>query len=320
MICPQDIRKQMANYQIIDLDFAYIAPHIESWWNNRDYQLNNHILKFQLANLIVSKMQCEHVVCFEALGRDNIAGISIKNIFNKDDPILSLIVHEALSDLFHLSDILYPYEQHKFLYLQPTGDTYKNWGGGSGEIDPHSDDLYEDIDTALLALTVCRDHYSQPTLVYFHSDIIDILTDDELILLANMEAEFISGKNVQIQKSRKRQVMTKDTQYGYQIAFDFRIDKTIGARMSVINPDEQQVLDKIKNNLHKIQVHQINSKTGTFTILDNYKALHARSKLEYNEEQMQQFTSQITAYNTPRLLYRSKGYRNTISLKHFDCA
>jgi hypothetical protein len=318
MISPQDIRKQISNYQIINIDFSYLATKIEAWWRDRDRKLSNSALKFQLINLIISEINDEHAICFEVLGIENIAGITINNIFNKDDPLLGLVVHEALADMFHLSDILYPYEQHKFLYLQSGGDKYKNWGGGSGEIDPHSDDLYEDINTALLALTVCRDQYQQPTLVYLHSDIIKLLNDDELLLLAQMQARFISGKNVSIQKTRVRNIMAQDARYGYQIALDFRIDEQKGARMSALGRLEQQVLDKIKNNINDLQANQVNSQTGTFTILDNYKALHARSNLGYSKEQINQFTGKISAYNTPRLLYRSKGYRNLISLKHFD--
>lgn len=318
MICLHSIRKHIADYQIINIDFSYLATKIEAWWQDRDRKLNNSALKFQLINLIMSEINDDHKACFEVLGMGNIAGITINNIFHKDDPLLGLIVHEALSDMFHLSDILYPYEQHKFLYLQSGGANYKNWGGGSGEIDPHSDDLYEDINTALLALTVCRDQYQQPTLVYLHSDIIKLLNDDELLLLAQMQARFISGKNVSIQKTRVRNIMTQDTRYGYQIALDFRIDEQKGARMSALGRFEQQVLDKIKNNIQDVHAHPVISQTGTFTILDSYKALHARSNLRYSNEQITQFTSKISAYTTPRLLYRSKGYRNLISLNHFD--
>src|SRR5690606_1368859 len=102
-------------------------------------------------------------------------------------------VHEALADLFHLTDIKYDYEEHKALYLKPSAEKYREWGNGHGDITPHSDDLYENLNVDYLALTVCRDVTKTPTAYYFPSDLLCDLSDEEVHELLTMQAMFISG-------------------------------------------------------------------------------------------------------------------------------
>jgi len=102
------------------------------------------------------------------------------------------------SKIKNINDTNYPYEDNKNLYLKPEGIDYKEWGNGYGEITPHQDDLYEDISTDLLALTVCRDQTKTPTTLIFTKDIINKLNDEEIEKLFSLEVEFVSGKNVGI--------------------------------------------------------------------------------------------------------------------------
>jgi hypothetical protein len=103
-----------------------------------------------------------------------------------------------MCELVRFNDTNYPYEDHKNLYLKPEGIDYKEWGNGYGEITPHQDDLYEDISTDLLALTVCRDQTKTTTTLIFTKDIINKLNDEEIEKLFSLEVEFVSGKNVGI--------------------------------------------------------------------------------------------------------------------------
>jgi hypothetical protein len=49
--------------------------------------------------------------------------------------------------------------------------------------------------------------------------------------------------------------------------------------------------------------------TGTFFIVANHKALHARSKMNIDIKLAEKFSEQKDFYHTPRLLFRSKGPR-----------
>jgi hypothetical protein len=301
-------RKEISKEKTVFLDFGYLAGVIESWWKKNNNQ-GTHALKSQLINLFLTYLRTEDTAHFGTVGlRNGHAAICITNIFNLDSPKLALTVHEALADLFHLTDIKYEYEEHKALFLKPSAEKHREWGNGHGDITPHSDDLYENLDVDYLALTVCRDITKTPTAYYFPSSLLCELNDQEIHELLTMEAAFISGKNVSDLKKRVRQVVKFSEIYGFQFSLDFRIDPQNGARMRAVNGG-QHVLDKIRSGLSSAKNHVSIAETGTFLIVANHKVLHARPMLNLDADQVRAHANNSTFNNTPRLLFRSKGPR-----------
>lgn len=193
-------------------------------------------LKTQLINIFLTYLHTEDIFHFDKVGMTNGgAAVCIKNVFSLDSPKLAITVHEALADLFHLTDIKYEYEEHKALFLKPSAEKYREWGNGHGDITPHSDDLYENLNVDYLALTVCRDITKTPTSYYFPSDLLCELNDEEIGELLTMQAVFISGKNVSGLKERVRHVVECSDLYGFHFSLDFRIDSQNGERMRAIN-------------------------------------------------------------------------------------
>lgn len=225
-------KQQIAKEQTIHLDFSYLTGTIESWWEKSN-PLDIHTLKNQLIGLFQSYLRTEDSYYFDKVGlaSSGVAAVCIKNAFSQDSPKLALTVHEALADLFHLTDIKYEYEEHKALYLKPAAEKHREWGNGHGDITPHSDDLYEHLNVDYLALTVCRDTTKTPTAYYFPSDVLSHLTDEDIQTLLTMKAAFISGKNVEGFKERVRNVVEYSDVYGYRFSLDFRIDANNGERM-----------------------------------------------------------------------------------------
>lgn len=301
-------REKISQEKTIVLDFSYLAGVIESWWKKNKLQ-ETHILKTQLVNLFLTYLRTEDTFYFDKVGLANgCAAVCIKNIFSLDSPKLALTVHEALADLFHLTDIKYDYEEHKVLYLKPSAEKYREWGNGHGDITPHSDDLYENLNVDYLALTVCRDVTKTPTAYYFPSDLLCDLSDEEVHELLTMQAMFISGKNVSGLKERVRHVVEYSELYGFQFSLDFRIDPENGERMRAKN-DGQHVLDKIRVGLPNAKHHVSTAETGTFLIVANHKILHARPMLSINANEARDQANNSTFNTTPRLLFRSKGPR-----------
>lgn len=301
-------REKIPQEKTIVLDFSYLAGVIESWWKKNKLQ-ETHILKTQLVNLFLTYLRTEDTFYFDKVGLANgCAAVCIKNIFSLDSPKLALTVHEALADLFHLTDIKYDYEEHKALYLKPSAEKYREWGNGHGDITPHSDDLYENLNVDYLALTVCRDVTKTPTAYYFPSDLLCDLSDEEVHELLTMQAMFISGKNVSGLKERVRHVVEYSELYGFQFSLDFRIDPENGERMRAKNGG-QHVLDKIRVGLPNAKHHVSTAETGTFLIVANHKILHARPMLSINANEARDQANNSTFNTTPRLLFRSKGPR-----------
>ncbi len=301
-------REEISKEKMITLDFSYLAGTLESWWIKHSLQ-DTHSSKIQLINLLLTYLRSDDLYHIDKVGLLNgTAAICIKNIFALDSPKLALIVHEALSDLFHLTDVKYEYEEHKALYLKPFAEQYREWGNGLGDITPHSDDLYESLKVDYLALTVCRDTTKTPTAYYFPSDLIADLSDEDVGELLGMQATFISGKNVTGLKNRIRQVVEYSDIYGFQFALDFRIDSQSGERMRAAN-DGQHVLDKIRAGLPHAKQHHSTAEPGTFLIIANHKVLHARSVLNIDANEVREQAHHSTLNSTPRLLFRSKGPR-----------
>lgn len=301
-------RHELSKETTISLDFGYLSGVIESWWEkNKEQSL--HTLKIQLTNLLINYLRPEDTVYFDQVGASNgVAAVCIKNVFTSDCPALALTVHEALADLFHLTDIKYEYEDHKALYLKPSAEKYREWGNGYGDITPHSDDLYESLNVDYLALTVCRDTTHTPTAYYFPADLLISLNDEEIQTLLGMQAIFVSGKNVSGSKERVRNVVEYNEQYGYRFSLDFRIDIHCGERMRAFNGG-QEVLDKIRAGLSAAKCNVSTAQTGTFLIVANNKILHARPTLNISADDVRSQAATSTLNTTPRLLFRSKGPR-----------
>jgi hypothetical protein len=302
-------RKEISRETTITLDFGYLTGVIEAWWTKNSAN-SIHTLKLQLINLFTTYLRTEDSLYFDRLGQsgEGAAAVCIKNIFTLDSPRLALTVHEALADMFHLTDIKYDYEEHKALYLKPSAENYREWGNGYGDITPHSDDLYENLNVDYLALTVCRDTTDTPTAYYFPADLLCDLNDQDIQTLLGMQATFISGKNVSGSKERVRNVVEYDEEYGYQFALDFRIDPHVGERMRAVNGG-QHVLDKIRAMLPTARHSVSIAETGTFLIVANHKILHARPVLNISADEVRTRTATSTLATTPRLLFRSKGPR-----------
>ena len=305
---PSYFRDKISEEQAITLDFSYMVVVVESWWEKNN-QYDTHILKTQLVNLFLTYLRTEDTFYFDKVGLANgCAAVRIKNVFNLDSPKLALTVHEALSDLFYLTDIKYEYEEHKALYLKPSAEIHREWGNGHGDITPHSDDLYEELNVDFLALTVCRDVTKTPTAYYFPADLLRDLSDDDIRELLTMQATFISGKNVSGLKKRVRRVVEYSEIYGFLFSLDFRIDAENGERMRAENGG-QHVLDKIRAGLPNAKHNVSTAETGTFLIVANHKILHARPMLNIDTNEAREQAQHSTFNTTPRLLFRSKGPR-----------
>lgn len=300
-------KESIRNEKLVTLNFDYLSPLIENWWDTTIASMPLYLAKFQLIHLILKHCKQEHFYYFDKLGISGISAICITQIFHTDCHKLSFVVHEALSELFALNDINYPYENHKKLYLKENGIHYKDWGNGYGEITPHSDDLYEDIDADFLSLTVCRDITNTPTICYFPKDILHNFSDEELQRLFEMKARFVSGKNVLIRKTRERNVIEFNPSHGYKFYLDFRIDNDSGERMLPVNENDRDLIDKMRSNIALCPYIEPTTKTGSFLIVANHKVLHARGPMQMNKESAATLSQNSDYSIAPRLLYRSKG-------------
>lgn len=304
------VRSELQKEHLVTENLSYLSEDLESWWSHQEQQANIHFLKLKLANFFLEHLKQDHLNLLGVLGENHhhIAAVCFTNIFNKDYPKLALVVHEALSELFHLTDIKYPYEDHKSLYLMPDGVNYKDWGNGYGKISPHSDDLYEDISTDYLSLTVCRDNTNTPTSCFFLKDIFSGFSDDDMAYLLEMEVKLISGKNVKgrtIEKTKK--LIEFDSFYGIIANLDFRIDDIVGERMRSFTNRGNQLLKKLRGNIANACFEESVAKVGTFFIVANHKVLHSRGTMNININNLNLASSQ----NSPRLLFRSKGNRKS---------
>jgi len=184
-------------------------------------------------------------------------------------------------------------------------------------ISPHSDDLYENVITDFLSLTVCRDLTTTPTRCYFPKDLLKNFNDDELKELLAMKAVYISGKNVQGPPIRKvRPIVEYEEEFGFVFNFDFRVDKITGERMAAFNPSQQYLIDKLRKDVEECPFETSLTKTGTFFILANRKVMHARAPVDIDKACAPTSKSLESPLTAPRLLYRSKGSRVSFSFEH----
>ena len=304
------IRRSVAKETVEIVDCSYIATTIDNWWREQKSKGTTTEVKIgQISALLQTKLQNEHKILFTKVGRagNYLSGVVMTGLFTIENKELASIVHESLSNLFGLQDIKYPYEDHKMLYIKPEGLNYKEWGNGKGEITPHSDDLYEKIDTDLLALTVAIDKTKTPTQFFQAKDILRIINDQELQTLQQIEADFISGKNVSGLKTKTRKIVDYNSDDDEtKIALDFRVDKNTGQRMIARLRSHQALLKKIEDGLTNCAHISSVPETGTFMIFANLKGLHARTEINLEESHIQGIVTDPVKYS-PRTLFRSKG-------------
>ncbi|KTC84772.1 hypothetical protein [Legionella drozanskii] len=128
-----------------------------------------------------------------------------------------------------------------------------------------------------------------------------------------MKARFKSGKNVDILKIRERNIVEYTEKYGLRFFLDFRIDNHTGERMQAIDPNEQYLIDMMRERVSSCPKEQSISTTGTFLIVANHKILHGRPQMNIDKSLAGEYTSDGRLSKTPRLLFRSKGPRDEIN-------
>lgn len=99
--------------KLTTLNFNYLSEDVENWWKSLSPLTPLRLAKFELANLILKKTLPEDMQYFDQLGINNIAAVTITNIFTTDCHRLARVTHETFSELFGLNDIKYAYEEHK---------------------------------------------------------------------------------------------------------------------------------------------------------------------------------------------------------------
>ena len=282
-----------------------IGNIIDEWFHKQEKIVCNEFTINEVAQIISDNLTKKEYQNFIDIGRldSPISVLVLEDLCSIDNPILIEIIHEALSTkLCGLIDINYPYEDHKLVYPKDVGETYKNWGNGSGSISAHTDNPYEVIDADLLSLTVCRDITERSTNLYMIKDLIDQLSDEDLETLYATEATFISGKNVRGRIVQRTRPVIELTDKSVHFNFDFRIDKHVGKRMIATTPCGEKVLNKLATILADLKPYNHKNKTGIFLILSNRIVLHARGSIDKCE-----------AHEDPckaeRLLFRSAGQK-----------
>ncbi|KFM73022.1 hypothetical protein X975_16553, partial [Stegodyphus mimosarum] len=302
----QKVREYARKEKLLVLDCAYMSTYIENWWNTAKHNENFKENKESLKKLLLEKFKNNEQQKLSIVGvaGHHVSGVVLTGLFHTDDPELSHVVHETLSDLAKLRDIKYPHEDHKHLFIKPEGVKKKEWGKGAGRISPHCDDLYEDIDTDLLSLTTCRDNLKVSTLLFTADQIFNILSDDEVYRLTKIMPSFVSGINVEgTVKAKKRPILSVEHN-NFFLRLDYRIDELTGLRMQVDNEEDMAILKKIQAYLMPQNAIKAGTEAGHFVVVANMKVLHAREAIQNLE-----VTCSLNLQTTPRLLFRSKGPR-----------
>lgn len=300
------IREEAEKEKVILLDCAYMQPIIEEWWDKSDRNIKRLETKEQLKCLLIETFKNEEPLMLSRVGVSeyHISVIMMVGLFSRDDPDLAYLVHETLSDLAQINDIKYPYEDHKRIFIKPEGFEIGDWGNGAGAINPHCDDLYEKVDTDLLALTTCRDQLKVSTLLFMANQIFKNLSDNEMDRLIKMVPLFSSGRNVTDKVIEKKRPVLLCKNNSFFMSLDYRVDEKRGDRMQVQNEQDVALLKKIRNILSADNALKAESEVGNFVILSNSKVLHAREAINAMKE-----LCSMDMDTTPRLLYRSKGPR-----------
>jgi hypothetical protein len=231
----------------------------------------------------------------------------LKNLLNGEIKRFYVGVdNEALSEISGIVDVKYSYEEHKELQpdkaqLEGSEKLETDWGKGLGEIQPHSDDLYESRDINAMSLTVCKDLSATPTSLWLLKDIIKILNDKELGDLSLSSGNFISGRNVIASNIKvTKPILRVDQRDGIGLRLDFRVDSKSGNRLVFEDQNVQKIFSKLKKNIPNLVPNLSHPNTGTVCLISNFRVLHGRKELT---------RSLLYEGENSRILFRSKGVR-----------
>ncbi len=229
--------------------------------------------------------------------------IVIHGLFESNDPDVALTIHESVSRyLCGINDIQYRYEDHKAIYPKLEGRMSSEWGNGVGEISPHCDDLYENIDSDLLSLTVVKDNTLCPTLIYNSNELVDSLSEESQALLKVAPVRYRSGRNVVGEKIERIRPVIEQNGDDVLYNIDFRVERNYGDRMVAVDIENQSLIDQLRSNLNHVKPVSADGKPGTFLVINNRKVLHSREKIPKE----QTFSK---PEESDRLLFRSKGQK-----------
>ncbi len=297
------IRAELAQERVVRVDFSYLGSLVDEWWRLRDPELPPGRLQARLRRIILEAIKPAELELLQNLGRKShrVAALLVERAFSIPDKTLATMVHEVFAELAGITDISYPYEDHKELFpVEGSGESVTDWGRGHGGIRPHSDDLYEDRAVNAMCLTVCRDTSSTPTWFWRVADVVGCLSNEELGLLAVSEAIYVSGRNVKgrLMEARKP-VLRVDSEEGLGLRLDFRVDSE-GPRMRMLDRRGERLLAKMRSQIGRVKPVSSSPTTGSVGLLSNYKVLHGRSALN---------PVLLTDGEASRILIRSKGVK-----------
>lgn len=239
---------------------AYIQP-------KKEYNILDML---GLANFLKNILPAEILDDLSMIGteQDDKKAVIIHGLFEDSDLTKAMFVHETITTfLCGLRDIIYPYEEHKLLFPKTSSESISEWGNGHGAISPHSDDIYENIECDLLALTTAIDVLDCPTTLFDCDEIVSVLSNEELEVLYHL---------------------------------DFRVENKTQPRMRFEQENHNNILDKLRNKVLVMSPIKAYGKTGTFVVLDNKRCLHSRGMLKPLYEGGKILPEQ-------RVLFRSKG-------------
>lgn len=297
------IRAELSQERVLRLDLSYLGMRVDEWWMMRDPSLTEKALHSRLKLLVLEVLRPADIELVRNLGRKShrVAALLMERAFSIPEKALARLFHEVFAEIAGITDIQYPYEDHKELFpKQVDGKAAADWGRGMGAIRPHSDDLYEERAINAMCLTVCRDTSSTPTWFWSISDVVSCLTDEELGVLSVSEAIYASGRNVEgLLMEAKKPVLRIDSEEGIGLRLDFRVD-AVGPRMRMVDRRGDRVLEKVRRHLGKIKPISSHPSTGSIGLLSNYKVLHGRSALN---------AALLTDGESSRILFRSKGIK-----------
>ncbi|MEN9723664.1 MAG: hypothetical protein RJB38_1650 [Pseudomonadota bacterium] len=295
------VRQELHNERVERLDLSYLTAAIDELWLSQREMASRDSFRNALRSRLMEKIQPWHLELIRKVGTKevSVAALFLERVFSLPEKELAESVQEVVSDLAGITDIHYPYEDHKELFPKQSDAIASDWGRGMGVIRPHSDDLYEFRDINAMCLTVCRDLSSTPTWFWLLKDLVACLTDEELGLLCVSEAKYLSGRNVEgkiveVQKP----IFRLDRDEGIGMRLDFRVDDSIGPRMRPCGLKTQKIFEKLKAHLSRLKPITSNPRTGSVSLLANFKVLHGRARLQ---------AELLSEGEASRILFRSKG-------------
>lgn len=116
-----------------------------------------------------------------------------------------------------------------------------------------------------------------------------------------------SPTSLQLAKFELANLILKKAHPGFKFYLDFRIDTEAGERMIPINPDDRNLIEKMRLAITACRKEKSISHTGTFTIVANFKVLHARAEMHIDRDLAIEIANTKDYSLAPRLLFRNKG-------------